>query len=254
MQIFGQSHSATCWQQEMKCFTLASVAHRKMNIITWNLDWNGLKTLMKLCDKNGEFSPERLRAAARPSLMFRREHSKCYNLTDLCPIRITFQVLDKIDEMNRLMYQYPTLVIAPPTGDQNDIFSHFHEFLSSDGPDLHETAQWWSQDFHDACMAGLWILVKRCGRGGASFAVKYAAVFQAQGMHENSPNFAQTSREIRSLYPCDICLRAWQIGFIAPPRKFQRSSPRRPFDIDSPNLGGLFRGSRPTKKSLGVIS
>ncbi len=35
-----------------------------------------------------------------PSLMFHSEHSKCYNFTDLCPIWTTFQVLDKILEMN----------------------------------------------------------------------------------------------------------------------------------------------------------
>lgn len=88
-------------------------------------------------------------------------------LSGLCPNWTKFQMLNKILEMNKLMYEYLTIVIVPLTGNQNDVFSHFHVFLPTGWPDWYDSESRWGQDFHDVWMRSLWVFLIRCCCGSA---------------------------------------------------------------------------------------
>ena len=83
--------------------------------------------------------------------------------------------------------------------------------------------------------------------------MKQEVVFQGLDMLVNERNLAHSLKVLKCVNGYGFCALVWQGSSIAPPTKFQRSSPRSTFHLDVRNLLGTCITCRLKKKSLGAM-
>ena len=80
--------------------------------------------------------------------------------------------------------------------------------------------------------------------------MKQEVAFEVLGLLKNKRNLAHSLTAIKYVNKYVFCACVWQGGSIAPPTKFQQSSPRGTFGLDDRDLVGTCITRRLKKKSF----